>query len=75
MTVWAAADAPGMAVQQQKNNEVTGLVTDQNNEPLIGVSVKIVGADANLGAITDIDGIFHINVADKNASLEFSYIG
>ena len=75
MTVWAAADAPGMAVQQQKNNEVTGLVTDQNNEPLIGVSVKIVGADGSTGAITDIDGIFHINVADKNASLEFSYIG
>ncbi len=75
VTVSAAADSPGVTEQQQKSNEVTGLVTDQNNEPLIGVSVKVVGGDASSGAITDFDGIFHINVADKNASLEFSYIG
>lgn len=52
---------------------VTGTVTDENNEPLIGVNVVVVGSTT--GAITDMDGAFSIKVPDLEASLSFSYIG
>ena len=55
--------------QKQK---ITGTVTDEQNEPLIGVSVKVVGS--SLGTVTDLDGNYAIE-ASKGQSLEFSYIG
>jgi TonB-linked SusC/RagA family outer membrane protein len=51
---------------------VKGTVTDNNNESLIGVTIKEVGT--NNGTITDINGNFEIKVS-PNASLSFSYIG
>lgn len=50
--------------------KVTGVVTDQGGEPLVGVSVK-AGAT---GAITDIDGKYSVDVA-SNGSITFSYLG
>lgn len=57
-------------VQQQQS--VKGTVVDENDEPLIGVTVQIVGRTG--GTITDIDGNFTIN-ASKGAKIKFSYIG
>jgi len=51
---------------------VKGTVTDNENESLIGVTIKEVGT--NNGTITDINGNFEIKVS-PNASLSFSYIG
>ncbi|MBP9017906.1 MAG: TonB-dependent receptor, partial [Paludibacteraceae bacterium] len=51
---------------------VKGTVTDNNNESLIGVTIKEVGT--NNGTITDINGNFEIKVS-PNSSLSFSYIG
>lgn len=68
-----ASTVPNALIQQQ-GVAVQGTVTDGTGEPLIGVSVVVKGA-TGLGVVTDIDGNFKINVADKNAVLVFSYIG
>lgn len=60
--------APIVAQQQT----VKGTVVDENGEPLIGVTVQVIGQKG--GAITDIDGNFSISAA-KGAKLKFSYIG
>lgn len=51
---------------------ITGTVVDQNDEPLIGVTVAEL--KTSNGAITDIDGNFSIKCT-KGATLRFSYIG
>lgn len=53
--------------------EVTGIVTDENNEPMIGVNI-IIKDHAGLGAITDLDGRYKIKAQDFEV-LVFSYIG
>jgi len=57
---------------QQSTRRVTGTVTDQNGEPVIGANVLEKGT-AN-GVITDLNGNFALNVQD-NAILTVSYIG
>ena len=51
---------------------VTGNVTDALGEPLIGVSVVVVGTAQ--GTITDFDGMYSID-AETDAQIQFSYIG
>lgn len=57
----------------QELMKVTGLVVDQNAEPLIGVTVKVKG-DAKSGTVTGLDGDFSIMV-QKGKTLVFSYLG
>ena len=52
---------------------VQGQVIDQQNEPLIGVTVMIDGQQTG-GTVTDFDGNYTIKAA-ANATLKFSYIG
>src|SRR5690606_34394034 len=52
---------------------VTGIVTDQSGEPLIGVNVLVQGT--NIGTATDIDGRFELEDVNENATLVFSFIG
>ena len=52
---------------------VRGTVVDGANEPLPGVSVKVL--NTLHGAITDIDGVYVINNVEPNATLQVSYIG
>ena len=52
--------------------EVSGLVTDVNGEPMIGVSVMVDGTTT--GTITDFDGRYTIT-ANSDAVLVFSYLG
>lgn len=58
---------------QEKDFEVTGVVTDQNKEPLIGVSV-VIKDNPGLGTITDIDGRYKIKIPPYSR-LIFRYIG
>ena len=52
---------------------VTGVVTSAtDNEPLIGVTVKVEGSST--GTITDFDGKYSIN-ANPGQTIVFSYIG
>ncbi|MDR2684182.1 MAG: SusC/RagA family TonB-linked outer membrane protein [Prevotellaceae bacterium] len=52
---------------------VTGTVTDNNGEAVIGATVLEIGT-VN-GTVTDIDGNFSIEVSSPNASFTISYIG
>lgn len=56
-----------------KDIVVKGQVSDASGETLPGVSIKLKGT--NIGATTDVDGRFTINVSDKNSILVFTYIG
>ncbi len=51
---------------------VSGVVTDEQQQPLVGVSVLVKGEKT--GTITDIDGRYNINV-EKNQKIIFKYIG
>ena len=53
---------------------VSGTVTDQNNEPLIGVSITSGKDAARIGATTDIDGKYTI-VVPAGATINFAYVG
>lgn len=61
------------AAQQQAATTVTGQVTDEKGEPLIGVSILVKGTSK--GTVTDIDGNYKLPLENKNAVLVFSYIG
>ena len=56
-----------------QNNTVSGIVSDQSGEPLIGVSVMIKGT--NEGIITGIDGSYSLSRVQPQNVLVFSYIG
>lgn len=61
-----------VTITQQKGNTVTGVITDDTGEPLIGVNVKI--KDSTVGTITDFEGKFTLE-APVGSQLEISYIG
>ena len=53
--------------------QVSGTVTDDTGEPLIGVNILEKGTSN--GSITDLDGNFSIDVSSYPATLVFSYTG
>lgn len=53
--------------------KVSGQVTDENGEPIIGANIMEEGTKSN-GTITDVDGNFKLNVA-ADATLDVTYIG
>lgn len=55
-----------------QSNTVSGYVSSEDAEPLIGVNVMVKGSDR--GAITDVDGRFEIN-ASPDDTLMVSYVG
>lgn len=58
--------------QQNKSEKISGKVSDEFGEPIIGASVKIKGSST--GTISNLDGEFTINAARGN-TLEISFIG
>lgn len=62
-----------IGVWAQETIVVTGVVTDANKEPLIGVNITVSDAPG-LGAITDINGRYKIKMEPYHRLL-FSYIG
>ena len=62
-----------VGVRAQESIVVTGVVTDQNKEPMIGVNISIQNMPG-LGVITDINGKYKIKMPSYN-KLVFSYIG
>jgi TonB-linked SusC/RagA family outer membrane protein len=53
-------------------NKITGLITDGNEEPVIGASVVVKGTTT--GTITDLNGNFSLDVPQQG-TLVISYIG
>ena len=62
-----------LTIDAQSTKKVTGTVTDENGEPLIGVTVMAVGSQA--GGVTDIDGNYSVTVPANTKQLQFSYVG
>ncbi|MGQ1783610.1 SusC/RagA family TonB-linked outer membrane protein [Saccharicrinis sp. GN24d3] len=63
MSVW------GMSQQHL----VTGRVTDEAMEPVVGASIIIKGTTQ--GTITNFEGVYSLQLSDSNAKLVFSFIG
>jgi len=53
--------------------QATGTITDDNEEPLIGVSVSV--KNTTIGTITDLDGKYTLKVPSNDVILVYSYIG
>ncbi|MGI6243993.1 MAG: SusC/RagA family TonB-linked outer membrane protein [Prevotella sp.] len=59
----------GVALAQ---SQVSGTVTDENGEPVVGAAVRVSGTKT--GTVTDINGNFSIS-APANSRLDITYIG
>ena len=60
----------GVAMAQKS---VTGVITDQSGEPLIGASILVKGTTT--GTVTDIDGTYNVTVPAGATTLVVSYTG
>ena len=56
----------------QLDQRLTGRVTDDNGEPVIGANISIPGT--SIGTVTDYDGNYTLSVP-RGSTLRFSYIG
>ncbi|MEM7573093.1 MAG: TonB-dependent receptor plug domain-containing protein [Bacteroidota bacterium] len=57
----------------QAQRAISGLVADEDGVPLIGASVLVVGTTT--GTVTDLDGMYRLDVPANAESLIFSYTG
>lgn len=57
-----------------QNITVSGTVTDDTGETVIGATVIVVG-DANKGTVTDFDGNYTLGDVPSDGKLQFSYVG
>ncbi|WP_229598324.1 TonB-dependent receptor [Runella aurantiaca] len=64
---------PSLLQNQSIDRNVTGKVTDEKGEALVGVTVQVRGTTR--GATSDAQGTFRISVVDDKSVLVFSYIG
>jgi CarboxypepD_reg-like domain len=53
--------------------QITGTVTDERGEPLVGASIVMEGT--NQGVLTDLDGKYIIPISKETKKLVFAYIG
>jgi TonB-linked SusC/RagA family outer membrane protein len=56
--------------QQQR---VTGTVTNEAGDPLLGATVQVEGT--TVGVLTDVDGKYSLEIPNQDAVILFSYIG
>lgn len=60
-------------VYKMSANSVSGKVSDNTGEPLVGVSVNVEGT--TIGTVTDMDGNYIITIPHNASQLTYSYIG
>ncbi|MEQ1743902.1 MAG: carboxypeptidase regulatory-like domain-containing protein [Saprospiraceae bacterium] len=66
----------GLAFSQGNNTVLSGKVTDDKGEALIGATVKVLrGTDLVRGTITDYNGDYRLNLDPGNYDVEVSYTG
>ncbi|MFD2163822.1 SusC/RagA family TonB-linked outer membrane protein [Paradesertivirga mongoliensis] len=63
----------GAELKDALRDNITGKVTDSQGEPLPGVTVKIKGTTT--ATVTDVEGVFRLNLPTGNETLVFSYLG
>lgn len=64
----------GTGVYSQSSYTVEGTVVDSHQEPLIGVTIMVVGKPG-VGVVTDFEGNYRITLDAEDTALEFSFIG
>ena len=74
MTAFACLFLSAVIGHAQGGVELSGTVTDESGEPLIGASVFVEG-NSSIGVITDLDGHYQLTVPADARSLVFSFIG
>lgn len=57
----------------QQSRKISGSVTDSKGEPIIGANILIKGSEN--GTVTDLDGMFTLDISGNNVILIISYIG
>ncbi len=66
--------APEKVLKQQPQQKIiTGKITDNNGDPIPGVTVVV--KETTIGAITDVDGNYSLEIPDDAEILVFSFIG
>lgn len=60
-------------ISQRTERTITGVVTDENGDPLIGATVVVKGT--TIGITTDIDGIFSLEIPTDAKTLQVSFVG
>ncbi len=66
--------SPVKTDKYQYQNIITGKITSENGDPLIGATVVVKGT--TIGTITDIDGSYSLsNIPSGDVTLVFSFIG
>ncbi len=63
----------GFQLKAQTSFVAEGTVYDENQKPLIGVTILIKGTQ--LGTTSDLDGKFKLQIPTQKATLRFSFIG
>lgn len=61
-------------LSSQQGKTISGVITDNNGEPVIGANVIEKGS-RSVGTVTDIDGKFMLALDKSSATLVVSYIG
>jgi hypothetical protein len=62
-----------LAAAQQQTKTITGKVTDENGQPLPGVTVVVKGTTT--GTVTNADGEFNLQIPESADVLTFSFVG
>ena len=65
--------APRYDNESSADGSVSGVVLDEEGDPLIGCTVTVVGT--SLGSVTDINGRYSITLPRGKSQLQFSYVG
>jgi len=65
--------SPKYSPDGQQQDSISGMVTDNNGEPLPGVTVLIAGTIN--GTTTNIDGHYSISNISDSTTLQFSFVG
>ena len=60
-------------LEQQQSRKLSGVVTDDNGEPLIGAT--ILQKNTSNATISDANGRFTVNVSGDSPVIEVSYVG
>ena len=63
-----------LGAHAQNGIAVSGQVTDEAGEGIIGATVTVKG-QKNLGTVTDFDGNFHITVPGERSVIQVTYVG
>lgn len=59
--------------KSDKKRRINGVISDVNDELLIGVSVSIPGT--NIGTVSNMEGKFELEIPEDAKKLQVSYIG